>query len=210
MAGTVWVCVLFVLVAGSRHLLTRGVPAVGEMVDFGESSLDLLRSWVSGWRTAGLGSPSPNPSGLGLLGTLGFLFFGALGLLRTVLILGMLPLGAFFAYRLPRPTGSRWAQIVCLLVYVAVPLPYNALANGRWDARGPLRRRPPDGRDARPGQSDGAVRSTGRGGRAGGARTPGGATRSWVSASSRPSRPRSRRWPSPCSCSSVPPSRWVG
>ena len=62
------------------------------------------------------------------------LSFGAMGLLRTVLILGMLPLGAFFAYRLPRPTGSRWAQIVCLLVYVAVPLPYNALANGRWDA----------------------------------------------------------------------------
>ena len=133
-AGTVWACVLFVLVAGSRHLLTRGVPAVGGMVDFGESSLDLMRSWVSGWRTAGLGSPSPNPTGLGMLGTLGFASFGALGLLRTALIVGMLPLGAFFAYRLPRPTGSRWAQIVCLLVYVAVPLPYNSLANGQWEA----------------------------------------------------------------------------
>ena len=132
--AVVWGAVLFVLAAGSRHLITRGVPAVGDMVDFGESSVDLLRAWVSGWRTAGLGSSSPAPSGLGLLGTAGVLSLDTLGLLRTVLILGMLPLGAFFAYRLARPTGSRWAQIVSLLVYVAVPLPYNALAHGRWDA----------------------------------------------------------------------------
>ena len=31
-----------------------------------------------------------------------------MGMLRTVLTLGMIPLGAWFAYRLPAPTGSRW------------------------------------------------------------------------------------------------------
>ena len=133
-AATVWGAVLLVLVAGSRHLLTRGVPAVGDMVAFGDSPLDLIRTWTSGWRTAGLGSASPVPTGVGLIGVLGFLTVGMMGILRTILILGLLPLGALFAYRLPRPTGSRWAQIVCLVVYVAVPLPYNALANGRWDA----------------------------------------------------------------------------
>ena len=111
-----------------------GVPEVGQLVSFGDSPVDLLRAWASGWRTAGLGSPSPNPTGLGLIGALGFPVLGAMGLLRTLLILGMLPLGAWFAYRLARPTGSRWAQLACLLVYVAVPLPYNALAHGRWDA----------------------------------------------------------------------------
>jgi hypothetical protein len=30
--------------------------------------------------------------------------------------------------------GSRWAQIVALVVYVSNPLPYNALAGGRWGA----------------------------------------------------------------------------
>lgn len=133
-SATVWAAVAIVLLAGSRHLLTRGVPAVGEMVAFTTSPVDLLRSWISGWRTAGLGSESPAPTAFGLLGLLGVASAGAMGLLRTVLTLGMLPLGALFAYRLPSPTGSRWAQIACLLVYVTVPLPYNALANGRWGA----------------------------------------------------------------------------
>ena len=61
------------------------------------------------------------------IGGLGVLMAGTMGLLRTILTVGMIPLGAVLAYRLPRPTGSRWAQIVCLLVYVTVPLPYNAL-----------------------------------------------------------------------------------
>jgi GT2 family glycosyltransferase len=133
-SAAVWGGVAIVLLAGSRHLITRGVPAVGEMVDLGSSPFDLLRSWISGWRTAGLGSESPAPTAFGLFGLLGVAFAGTMGLLRTVLTLGMLPLGAFFAYRLPAPTGSRRAQIACLLVYVTVPLPYNALANGRWGA----------------------------------------------------------------------------
>ena len=132
--ATVWGLVLLVLAIGSRHLLTRGVPEVGQMVSFGDSPISLLRAWASGWRIAGLGSPSPAPTGLGVIGTLGLPLLGAMGLLRTLLILGMLPLGALFAYRLPRPTGSRWAQLAALLVYAAVPLPYNALARGRWDA----------------------------------------------------------------------------
>ncbi len=133
-SATVWAVVAIVLVAGSRHLITRGVPTVGEMVAFGSSPLDLLRSWISGWRTAGLGSEAPAPTAFGLLGALGVAVVGTMGMLRTVLTLGMLPLGALFAYRLPRPTGSRGAQIACLIVYVTVPLPYNALAHGRWGA----------------------------------------------------------------------------
>jgi GT2 family glycosyltransferase len=130
-SACVWIAVMIVLAAGSRHLLTRGVPAVGEMVGFGPP-LDLLRSWTSGWRIAGLGSTSPAPTALGLIGALGLAVGGLTGALRTLLTLGMLPLGALFAYRLPAPTGSRWAQIVCLLVYITVPLPYDALAAGHW------------------------------------------------------------------------------
>ena len=133
-AATVWVGVLVVLLVGSRHLLTRGIPAVGEMVAFSLSPVELFKAWASGWRSAGLGSDTPAPTAFGLIGTLGVGFVGAMGMLRTVLTLGMIPLGAVFAYRLPSATGSRWAQIACLLVYVTVPLPYNALADGRWGA----------------------------------------------------------------------------
>ena len=128
----IWAAVAVVLLVGSRHLLTRGVPAIGELVLFTSSPLDLLREWGSGWRTAGLGSASPAPSAFGILAGLGTVFAGAMGLLRTVLTVGLLPLGAVLAYRLPAPTGLRHAQMACLLVYVCNPLPYNALASGSW------------------------------------------------------------------------------
>ncbi len=128
----IWGVVALVLAAGSRHLLTRGVPVVGELVPFSSSPVDLLRSWLSGWRHAGLGSESPAPTAYGLLAGAGFVAGGAMGLLRTILTVGLLPLGAIAAYRLPAPTGSRHAQVAALLVYVANPVPYNALANGRW------------------------------------------------------------------------------
>ncbi|MFZ6003933.1 MAG: glycosyltransferase [Actinomycetota bacterium] len=128
----VWAVVALVLVIGSRHLITRGVPAVGEMAPFTSSPIDLLRSWASGWRTAGLGSQSPAPTAYGMLGALGLASLGTMGLLRTVLTLGMVPIGALSIHRLAAPTGSRYAQIAAVLVYVCNPLPYNALAAGRW------------------------------------------------------------------------------
>jgi GT2 family glycosyltransferase len=131
-AASVWAVVGLVLLVGSRHLITRGLPSVGELVPFRTGPVDLLREWASGWRANGLGSESPNPTLFGAVGLLGAVFAGAMGLLRTVLTLGLLPLGAAGAYRLARPIGSRHAQIAALLVYVANPLPYDALAEGRW------------------------------------------------------------------------------
>ncbi|MDQ2649457.1 MAG: glycosyltransferase family 2 protein [Actinomycetota bacterium] len=129
-----WGGVLLLLLAGSRHLITRGVPAVGELVPFSSSPVDLLRTFASGWRTAGLGSEAPAPTAFGLFGVGGFVFVGAMGALRTVVTVGLIPLGAFGIYRLAGPLGSRYAQIAALLTYVANPLPYNALANGQWGA----------------------------------------------------------------------------
>ncbi len=134
MTAVVWSVIGLVLLAGSRHLLTRGVPAVGEFVPFRSSPVDLLRTWASGWRSAGLGSEAPAPTAYGIIGGLGLALGGAMGLLRTILTVGMLPLGAFTVYHLTGPIGSRYARIAALIVYVCNPLPYNALAAGRWDA----------------------------------------------------------------------------
>jgi len=133
-AAVVWAGIALVLLAGSRHLVTRGVPSVGELVPFTSSPVDLFRAWFSGWHTAGLGSESPNPTAFGAVGVLGLLFGGAMGMLRTILTLGLIPIGAFGVYQLAKPAGSRFAQIAALLVYVSNPLPYNALASGRWGA----------------------------------------------------------------------------
>ncbi len=134
LSAIVWSVVALVLLAGSRHLITRGVPAVGELMAFTSSPVEMLRQWSSGWRSAGLGSEAPAPTAYGLVGGLGLLTAGTMGLLRTLLTVGLLPLGAALAYRLAGPTGSRHAQIAALLVYVCNPLPYNALAAGRWGA----------------------------------------------------------------------------
>jgi hypothetical protein len=128
----VWIVVLVVLVVGSRGLLVDSVPPIGQFAAFPDHATDLLREWFSGYRRAGLGSESPAPTGFAFLGLGGYLFLGAMGVLRQVLILGMLPLGAIGAWRLLRPVASRRGRLAGLLVYVAIPVGYNAMAQGHW------------------------------------------------------------------------------
>jgi GT2 family glycosyltransferase len=129
-----WVATAVVLIVGSRHLLTGGVPAIGEFAAFESGAVDTVREWISGWRSVGLGSESPNPTLLGMAGLTGLVSFGSMSLARLALILGLLPLGMIGTYRLLAPTGSRRAQVAALIASVALPLPYLALSNGRWGA----------------------------------------------------------------------------
>ena len=91
-------------------------------------------TWLRGYRDVGLGSVSPTPTVLGLIGGLGYLFLDALGILRKVLVLGMLPLGvvghvapgqadrlAAGAHRRPRRLRSPCRSA------------FNAIAQGRWN-----------------------------------------------------------------------------
>jgi len=55
-----------------------------------------------------------------------------MGLLRLLVTLGLILVGAIGIYRAVGPFGSRLAQLVALLVYLAAPLPYNALVGGSW------------------------------------------------------------------------------
>ena len=133
-AVVVWLIVAGVLVVGSRDLIFGHIAEIGDIPVLGHSATELLRSWLSGYRAVGLGAVEPNPTGLGLIGGLGLLFLNALGILTKVLVLGMLPLGAAGMWRLTKPIGSRRSRIVALVVYVAVPLAYNAIAAGQWNA----------------------------------------------------------------------------
>lgn len=120
------------VVLGSRHLLVGSIPAVGEFANFPDSPVTLLKAWGSGWRPAGLGSDNAAPTGLGLFGGAGSLLLGGTGLLRVLLIVGLLPLGMIGAWRLSRPLGSLRASVAAFVVYAAIPVPYNALARGSW------------------------------------------------------------------------------
>ncbi|HKH05045.1 MAG TPA: glycosyltransferase family 2 protein [Acidimicrobiales bacterium] len=127
-----WAAIVAVLAFGSRHMLTRVVPAVGEMVSIGAPG-EMVAEWASGWRHTGLGQATAAPTVLGVLGGLSSLLGGD-GMLRTALTVGLIPLGVVGAHRLLRPVGLQRAQLVAAVAYAAVPLPYNALSNGRWQA----------------------------------------------------------------------------
>ncbi len=124
--------VVAVLLVGSRTLLVDGVPALGTMQPLPAAASTFLEQFTSGWRSAGLGSEYPAPSAYGVLGASTALVLGAVGLLRNVLLLGMLPLGLLGAWHLTVPIGSRRARLCGVLVYGALPVGINALATGRW------------------------------------------------------------------------------
>jgi len=122
---------ILLVLLGARELVAGGIPAAGSLARLGSSS-DLLSGWWSEFRPVGLGQEGFAPTGLGVLTLLSWLFAAETDLLRTALIVGMVPLGAMGVWRLMGPFDSRWIQGVALAVYLANPLPYNALANGVW------------------------------------------------------------------------------
>ncbi|MCU1358479.1 MAG: hypothetical protein JWM89_3897 [Acidimicrobiales bacterium] len=130
--GTLAIILGVLLLIGSRGLLFGHIPVVGELSRFPGSPGSLAEAWWSGWRRAGLGGGSAPPTGFAILAVLGYVFFGAMGLLRAVLILGTIPLGALGAWRLAKPIGSARASVTAFAVYLAIPVPYNALARGSW------------------------------------------------------------------------------
>lgn len=126
------IAVVAVLLISTRDLFFGPLPAIGEFARAPEGIGAVWRAWLGGWNPVGLGSTAPGATGLAPMAALGTLFGGAFGFVRRVAILGLLPIGAIGAWRLARPFGTRRAQLTSLLVYVAVPVPYNALAQGRW------------------------------------------------------------------------------
>jgi GT2 family glycosyltransferase len=129
-----WITVVVLLVVGSRHLITDGVPAFGQFLQFPASPWHMLTDYASGWSSRGLGSATAAPTGLALLGVGSVITLFHMGLLHTVLVVGLLFLGALGAWRLAAVFPTARARITVLIVYAAVPLPSNLLSSGRWGA----------------------------------------------------------------------------
>ena len=132
LAVSVWGGVALVVLFGSRQLFIGKLPAFADLPSFPSRPWTLFTEWFSGWRNAGLGSESPAPTAFAFLGGLGVMFLGAMSFLRRVLVLAALPVGLVGAWRLTPGLRSRPARLAALLVYFAIPLPYNAIARGRW------------------------------------------------------------------------------
>ena len=127
-----WLSVMLLAAAGSRGFLLHGVPDVGEFLRFPNSTRHLLADYWSGWWGHGLGRTVSVPTGIGVLGVAGIVSLGHMGLFHTLAVLCWLPIGYYGAWRAMSIFPSSRARIVGLVVFAAVPLPYNALAAGRW------------------------------------------------------------------------------
>jgi GT2 family glycosyltransferase len=121
------------ILVGSRQLIGGDLPAIGQLAPF-PSPLTFLTHYVDGWRTTGLGSGTAAPPVFALLGTAGLALLGGVGVLQKILVLGAWPLAAVGAWRFGRSLGSSLARLVVVIAYLAVPLPYDALSQGRWGA----------------------------------------------------------------------------
>ena len=71
------------------------------------------------------------PDSLPLAGLLAAVVPGGDHLLWTFVVLAALPVGAVGVWRLVRPIGGGRSRAVAVLVYLSVPLPYDALREGR-------------------------------------------------------------------------------
>lgn len=123
--------VVVLAVAGGRSLVRGGVPVVGELLPFGHGARPALRAYLSGWSAVGVGRSAPVPTGLAVVGLAGVVVLGKMALLRTVVVLGALVVGAWGAWRMARPFRSTTARVAGLLVYAGLPVGVNAVASAR-------------------------------------------------------------------------------
>ncbi|MHB8681174.1 MAG: glycosyltransferase, partial [Acidimicrobiales bacterium] len=127
-----WAVIAVLLLIGSRQLLGLGLPDVAGLLPLPGAG-ELLHRFLAGWQPTGVGTTDPTSPATGALGILVVLLGGSSGLAQKVVVLGCIPVGAIGMARLVRPFGS-WARVVATAVYVALPVAYDALALGRWDA----------------------------------------------------------------------------
>jgi GT2 family glycosyltransferase len=134
-AAVVFLGFVALVLIGSRDFITGRVPGIGTLVPW-VSGGDLLDAFGSAWRSTGLGSPAAAPPLLALTGLFGSGLLGAVGLARTLVVVGAIPLGAVGAYRFARPlVGLRGPALVAGVIYGVNPVARNAIASGRF---GPL------------------------------------------------------------------------
>lgn len=126
---TLLVLVLLALI-GTRGLFFGRLAAVGQFTPWPGVG-DLVRSFTSEWRYAGLGAHSPAPPLLALVGLLRIVGLGSGDLIRTLLVMGAIPVAALAAARAARPlVGPGWPSTTTALVYAIVPIARNAAARG--------------------------------------------------------------------------------
>ncbi|MHB8295193.1 MAG: hypothetical protein ACYDH5_11340, partial [Acidimicrobiales bacterium] len=120
-------CVLWL--AGARNLVLGTIPTVGRLAPF--APVHSLLGWYVAWPYS---HSVPGPPGSALLGIAGLALFGNVELLRKLIVLAVLPLGALGMWRVSGRAGTLTARLVSVGAYAAVPLALRSLSRGNLEA----------------------------------------------------------------------------
>ena len=134
------VFVAFVVLIGARSLINGPLPVIREFFDTGQSSSALLAQWWTGWRESGFGESAVAPGVVPGLGALGTVLLGAVGLVRRLLIVLPLLMGALGAWKLLLRTGSTKGRAAMLAAYALNPVGAERHGRGSPAGTGHLRR----------------------------------------------------------------------
>jgi GT2 family glycosyltransferase len=124
--------VVLALFIGSRNVLSQPLPLVGQLPFLSGGVGSWWHEWWSGLGPGGLGGLSFAPPGLLFMGLIGAVSFGSTNFALHVLVLGPLALGPLGIYFAARRFGSQRGRLAATVIYAALPVPYNALAQGHW------------------------------------------------------------------------------
>ena len=133
--GATALIVFALIIFGSRGLIGGGVASVGEFLPMrsaSESPTALISSVVSGWWQAGFGQASANPTGIVLLAIAGIAVLGRIGAVQILAVVGAMFVGCMGMWQVASGFFGSRARMIGLLVYAAVPVPYVAIAQGRF------------------------------------------------------------------------------
>jgi hypothetical protein len=124
--------VVVLLVIGSRDVLSQPLPLVGQLPSLSEGVGGWWHSWWNGAGAGGLSSSAFAPPGLLLMGVVGLIALGSANFAVHILVFAPLLLGPWGAYAQTRDFGSQRGRLAATILYAALPIPFNALAQGHW------------------------------------------------------------------------------
>ncbi len=125
--------IAIVLLFGGRHVLTRGVPPVGQFPII-PGGRELFGEWWGGWRSTGTGGPGNPPTAFALLAAGRALFFWAPSLFERLVSVGPVFIGVVGSFRLARPLGSARSATIAAAFYAASPLVVSSFSGARWES----------------------------------------------------------------------------
>lgn len=129
-----WTLVVLAVLVASRSFISGSVPVIGEFLPFPDAAGDLWSTFTTGWNGTGLGATSANPTGLATLAAGSIFWLFDMSLALTVLVIGLILLGALGVWRLADLFPSNRERIVALVTYVAMPLVPGVVSTGRLGA----------------------------------------------------------------------------